>query len=329
MKWLRYIVIGLGVVGLILATLAVLLFNRPKLGWQALSVPTGSMRPTMQPGSLVLTHRVPISSLKVGDVITHTNPLATRTTLTHRIVQVYKIDGRIPVFVTKGDANPSPDPPVVGGLVQGRMAWHVPYAGELLMWAKTWTGIAVLIYLPALLIMIRETRLLAAHLRKMKPYRLEGSTHHVQPEGSRSILRPKWAIAGTAFVAAIAVTGWQVAGALAGQLPQTLLTLTPNVITTDAPVSSPPAAPANADATTPGTNANNTTATNPNPDPGATCTGSTDSSGKGQERAASPADQPPVADNPAPQNGNDSAANTNDNKTGNTSTTADTASTCQ
>src|ERR1700743_926326 len=109
MKLLRHLFIGLGVTGFILAAGAVLIFNRPTLGWQALSVPTGSMRPTFDPGALVLTHRVPIQSLKVGDIITYTNPLTMHSTLTHRIIRVYKIDGKIPAFITKGDANPSPD----------------------------------------------------------------------------------------------------------------------------------------------------------------------------------------------------------------------------
>ncbi|HEY4161197.1 MAG TPA: signal peptidase I [Candidatus Saccharimonadales bacterium] len=326
MKWLRYIVIALGAVGFILAALTVLLFNRPKLGWQALSVPTGSMRPAMQPGSLVLTHRVPIRSLKVGEVITHTNPLATSTTLTHRIVKVYKIDGKIPAFVTKGDANPSPDPPVVGGLVQGRMVWHVPYAGELLMWAKTWAGIAVLIYLPALLIMTHETRLLAVYLRKMKPYRLEGSAH-VQPRGPKPVLRPKWvAAAGAVFVIAAVVTGWQAAGALAGQPVQMLLTLTPNEITANVPVSVPPPAPAPAGADTPGSN---TTVTNPGPDPD--CTSNTDNTGGGQGQAANPADQPPTPGNGAAQTGDNAATSTAGSSTSaaNTSTAANAANTCQ
>lgn len=234
-KLLKRALIGLGVVGFILAALTVLVFNKSTLGWQADSVPTGSMRPTMPPGSLVLAHRVPLSSLKVGDVITHTNPLTMRTTLTHRIVKEYKINGKIPAFVTKGDANPSPDPAFVGGLVQGKMVWHVPFAGRALMWAHTWTGIAVLVYLPALLIMIHETRLLAAYLRLKKPYRMEGSVHSRPPEPKPS-MRPKWAMAAsTAFAIVVAATGWQAAGALVSHSESTvLLDIPSNVIAAQA-----------------------------------------------------------------------------------------------
>ncbi|GEM_PF-1040370 len=263
MKLLRHILIGLGAAGFILAALTVSFFNRSAFGWQLLSVPTASMRPAMSPGSLAIVHRVPIASLKVGDVITHTNPLNTRTTLTHRIIKVYKADGEIPAFVTKGDANPVSDPPVVGGLVQGRMVGHVPYAGETLLWAKTWTGIAVLVYLPALLIMIHETRLLATSLHKLKPYRLEGWTH-VQSDQSEPDNRLRWAFAASAAVVVVmgGVTGWQTAGALAGQpQSQTLLVLTSNVITTTAPASPAPASsPGGSAANSAGTNTNTTAA---------------------------------------------------------------------
>ena len=38
---------------------AYIMFGWSGSGWKALSVPTGSMRPTIPPGSLVFVHRVP------------------------------------------------------------------------------------------------------------------------------------------------------------------------------------------------------------------------------------------------------------------------------
>ena len=239
MRVFRRILFGAGVAGFILCCATVLLFNRPTLGWQALSVPTGSMRPTFTPGSLVLSHRVAISSLKVGDIITYTNPLTMRSTLTHRIIKVYKIDGKIPAFITKGDANPSPDPPVVGGLVQGQMVWHVPYVGDLLMWAKTWTGIAILIYLPALLVIIEETRRLADYLRQMKPYSLRGtpSSKGAAPLGMRSRL----ALAGgsLAGVLIVGAAGFDTVQALS-TITSNTVSLAPNTLAVAASTTTPP-----------------------------------------------------------------------------------------
>jgi signal peptidase I len=178
-KIFRRIAIGLGVTGFILGALAALFFNRPTVGWQALSVPTGSMRPSMPPGSLALVRRVPDSTLKVGDVITYTNPMTMKSTLTHRIIKIQKPQNSALTITTKGDANPSPDQPFVAGLVKGKLAWHVPYVGTGLMWAKTWTGIAVLVYLPALIIIANELRKLRDYYKKMMPYHLY--VQHVEP----------------------------------------------------------------------------------------------------------------------------------------------------
>jgi signal peptidase I len=226
MKLARGILIGLGAAGFSLACLAVLLFNRPTWGWQALSIPTGSMRPHVPPGSLALVHRVPNSTLKVGDVITYTNPLTERGTVTHRIVKTYKIAGRIPAYITKGDANTTPDTLVVGGLVQGKMVWHVPYVGEGLMWAKSWVGIAVLVYLPALVIMLEETRRLASYWAQTKPYRLVPL-----PKPQRVISLTRLAAASsllTVLVVAGMSVGWRPAFALGAS---NTVTLGPNTLT--------------------------------------------------------------------------------------------------
>ncbi|HUB94123.1 MAG TPA: signal peptidase I [Verrucomicrobiae bacterium] len=227
MRWARCILNGLGVTGFVLCCAAVLLFNKPTLGWQLLSVPTSSMRPTFAPGSLVLTHRVPIQTLKVGDIITYTNPLTMRSTLTHRIIKKYRLNDKIPAFITKGDANPSPDPPVVEGLVQGRMVAHTPFLGYLFMWAKTWVGIAVLVYIPALLIMVGETRRLAVHLQRMKPYRLEGFVPPVRRLEGRTRARIAFAASGVLAVVFAGVS-WQTAVALAGQ--SNMVMLVPNIL---------------------------------------------------------------------------------------------------
>jgi signal peptidase len=203
-----------------------LLFNWGAFGLKALSVPTGSMRPGMPPGSLVLMHRVPLSSLKAGDIITYTNPLTMKSTITHRIIKIYKIDGKVPTFITKGDANLSPDPPVVGGLVKGQAVWYVPYVGEWLMWSKTWLGISLLVYVPALLIMVEETQRLADYYKSLQPYRLPG----FEPVKNASMVSKRLAV-GTASAISFIVLGlfiWQPALAL---LKSNTVTLGPNKIT--------------------------------------------------------------------------------------------------
>jgi hypothetical protein len=108
----------------------------------------------------------------VGDVITYTNPQTMKSTVTHRVIKEYKLDGKVPAFVTKGDANKSADPwTVVGGLVQGKAVWYTPHIGGWLSWSKTWVGLAVLVYVPALLLMVEEVMRLNDYFRASKPYK--------------------------------------------------------------------------------------------------------------------------------------------------------------
>jgi signal peptidase I len=174
MSWVHRILISLAVLFFAACCGAVLLFNWNALGWKALSVQTGSMRPGLPPGSLVLVHRVPYSQIRVGDVITYANLRQPGTTITHRVIKSFKLDGKVPAFQTKGDANPSADPmTVVGGQVQGKAAWHLPYIGRWLDFSKTWAGLAALVYLPAFFIMFGAAQDMAEYLKKFQVYQLK------------------------------------------------------------------------------------------------------------------------------------------------------------
>ncbi len=185
MKLFRTICISLSIVLAGAGSIIILLLSSHAHSWKALSVPTGSMKPSILPGSLVLVHSVPTSQLKIGDVITYANPLNPKMSITHRIVQTYKNGAGIEFFITKGDANKFPDSPVVSGLVQGRVAWHVPYVGRFFTFGKGILGLTLLVYIPALIIMADETKRLADYYRSIKLYRLPGfkrSAKHREPK---------------------------------------------------------------------------------------------------------------------------------------------------
>jgi len=85
--------------------------------FQSFYVRTGSMAPTIPVGSLVIATPVPADRLHVGDVIVFERPDRRGTMVVHRIYAVEPTPtGR--AFLTKGDANGSPD------------AWQVPATGE-------------------------------------------------------------------------------------------------------------------------------------------------------------------------------------------------------
>ena len=88
-----------------------------KFGDQALGMKTGSMRPVIDPGDLVLVRQVPTASLRPGQIITFRRPGAPNEIYTHRIFSLTYGSGSEVDIKTKGDANPTPDP------------WTVVYQG--------------------------------------------------------------------------------------------------------------------------------------------------------------------------------------------------------
>ncbi len=69
---------------------------------------SGSMRPTFQPGDLVAGWRVPLSSIKTGDIIAFVPPGSTKREM-HRVVTIQRTHGKT-LITTKGDANRVKDP---------------------------------------------------------------------------------------------------------------------------------------------------------------------------------------------------------------------------
>jgi len=76
--------------------------------WALLSVPTGSMEPTIPTGSGIVVVPTPVARVGVGDIIVFRAP--TTNVLTVHRVQAVERHGGAPVFQTQGDANPVRDP---------------------------------------------------------------------------------------------------------------------------------------------------------------------------------------------------------------------------
>jgi signal peptidase len=145
--------------------IALLTFMVPATGLQAKSVATGSMHPAIPTGSLVIIQKTPISQLAVGDIVTYKKGPGSPVTITHRIVEAEKKAG-IPFFITKGDANPGPDPAVPGGMIIGKVIFHLPYVGAVTSAIKAPVALLLIVILPGLLIIIVESHRLRRLLRK-------------------------------------------------------------------------------------------------------------------------------------------------------------------
>lgn len=80
------------------------------LSYQTSTMLTGSMSPEINPGDVVVSVKMPVSELKVGDVITYNIPIDDRRVETHRVTSIKRDDAGVTAVTTKGDANPGPDP---------------------------------------------------------------------------------------------------------------------------------------------------------------------------------------------------------------------------
>ncbi|WP_458111600.1 signal peptidase I [Arthrobacter sp. R1-13] len=118
---------------LTIVTLLVAMIGLPRAtGATPYTVLTGSMRPTMPPGSLVVTKPVEASELKVGDAITYQLRSGEPEVVTHRIISLSQTLGGETLFTTQGDANPHPDEkPVKAGQIRGVVWYSIPFAGYL------------------------------------------------------------------------------------------------------------------------------------------------------------------------------------------------------
>jgi len=147
-------------------------------GWNTFSVQTGSMEPAIPTGSMVFVHRVPAADLRPGDVITYTNPADKTQTVTHRLLAVRTNTMGSTEFITQGDANSTPDEPVSSGQIVGVVKQHIPYAGKITNVVFHPLGLLLLIYIPALGVIIEEIKRLAAYYKSQRLYRAEGYDHH-------------------------------------------------------------------------------------------------------------------------------------------------------
>jgi len=157
-----------GIVALMLISIAGLFAVSfvPAFGVEIKIVKSGSMEPAISTGSLVVVH--PASTYGVGDVITFGKDTKTQIPTTHRIVAVREEGGDV-FYNTKGDANEEADPEEVAASgVIGKVLFHIPGAGYVLDFARTPLGFALLIGLPAAILILDELFSIVQEVRTMR-----------------------------------------------------------------------------------------------------------------------------------------------------------------
>lgn len=118
-------------------------------------VESGSMSPTLEAGDIIYIQDVGPAEIQEGDIITFASAGNDAPT-THRVIAKTG-SGADANFVTKGDANDSPDPSVLGPSdVIGEVTLSLPYYGSILKFAGTDFGLATFAIAPAILIILNE-----------------------------------------------------------------------------------------------------------------------------------------------------------------------------
>lgn len=121
-------------------------------GGRSLTVMSGSMEPALGVGDVIINSRVSPSDVRVGDIVTFSDPEGTGKLITHRVRRLRIADGTAHV-VTKGDNTNTVerwDLPADGSL--GRVEFRVPLLGFLVFWLHGPLGRIALIVIPALLL---------------------------------------------------------------------------------------------------------------------------------------------------------------------------------
>lgn len=127
---LRTLVLALLLAGFIAAAIGV-----GSGQWQVRPVLSGSMRPGLPIGGVVVTERVPLRSLRVGEVAVFHPPGSSSVTYVHRIISLRPSQGGV-VVRTKGDANLYPDPWTLK--LHGKWAYQARFALPLLGYPAVW-----------------------------------------------------------------------------------------------------------------------------------------------------------------------------------------------
>ncbi len=98
----------------------------PRTGrYATMTVLSGSMRPTIPQGAMVVVTPVEPSKIRVGQILTFAVPEGDHQIVSHRVIEILR-DGDRPVIRTQGDANDAPDPWVAE--VDGDTAWQVRFS---------------------------------------------------------------------------------------------------------------------------------------------------------------------------------------------------------
>lgn len=138
----------------LIASIAIFSTLDTSLPIKIFSVQTGSMKPTINAGDLIIVKRA--DSYTKGDIITfYSGSGSSKSTITHRIEDINK-EG---TYITKGDANSASDiDEIEEDSVIGKYAFRIPLLGHPINFLKTPLGFLLVIVIPSVIISYEEIK---------------------------------------------------------------------------------------------------------------------------------------------------------------------------
>lgn len=179
---------GLTLLTLVVIALVVVAVLPRVSGWHFVMVAGGSMEPTIPFGSVAVMYRLDDArGLEPGTIIEYTSP-DTGAVTTHRIIDVTP-DGN--AYVTRGDANNAEDQtPVPIENVIGEYRYHIPELAKAIEWLQTPTGLLALVWIPGMLLILMELRVLVRGWRQRRAPAREVITSEPAPEADEPVWFP-------------------------------------------------------------------------------------------------------------------------------------------
>lgn len=136
-----------GISILVVAVAALVIAVPAAAGGMPLTVLSGSMRPSYEPGDLVVIRPKDPREIGVGEVITYQVRSGESELITHRVTEKSSATDGSVSFITQGDANDVPDAtPIRDVQIHGTVWYRIPLLG----WVNDWfTGDTRRIVVPA------------------------------------------------------------------------------------------------------------------------------------------------------------------------------------
>lgn len=151
----------MGIIGVIFFVFIVVSIIIPTMNGSLhiLTVLSGSMQPSIQPGDVVICTSIQPESIEINDIITFAHhDTSNKQSITHRVIDIIYEDQTVS-FQTKGDANEDADVQLVSEKqVIGIVVFTIPLLGYFVSFMQSQLGFILLIMIPACILIVGEMR---------------------------------------------------------------------------------------------------------------------------------------------------------------------------